>query len=494
MLPTTTVTDWSARVDAGQALDEGALASLVTESLDASLGMLFTATPREELDEIGRYARLQDEAWCGQVRSIVAAYNRASDAQREFAADEIALALGISPLSGSRVLGEALDVAGLPGLLESVENNVLTRRHALAIVRELSLVELTVEQRHAVTLLTLARYTGQTPGQLAQLVKRLILQVDLAAAQARRDVATGRRYVAAYGDVDGQASLSARGPAEQIAAIKARLAAELDAQIVDPADDRTRAQREYDLFVELLTTGTVGDQQLLDYSVAVIVPFSTAAGGDLELGDIPGYGPILPSTARELLEQTEVLTQVAVDANGCVVAVIDVLIDVLGDRVTAAREAYQDTRAFDGVLGRLATAPTLTDLSTDAYRTPTRLRRVLQHRDRTCVFPGCTRLASQADIDHRTPWPAGRTSTENCQCLCRRHHRAKQAVFTVLADTDGIWWITRGGWRFLRRPQGYGPAPRSVARPADNPVEAPPTRKTTRPPGLRHARRVIRQR
>jgi hypothetical protein len=445
MLPTATVTDWYARVDAGQALDATQLAERVDASLDASLGMLFTATPREELDEIGRYARLQDEAWCGQVRSIVAAYNRASDAQREFAADEIALALGISPLSGSRVLGEALDVAGLPGLLESVENNVLTRRHALAVTRELSLVELTVEQRHAVVLLTLARYTGQTPGQLAKLVARLIVQVDLAAAAARQEIATGRRYVAAYGDVDGQAALSAKGPAEQIAAIKARLAAELDNRVLDASDDRTRAQREFDLFVELLTTGTVGDQQLLDYSVAVIVPFSTAAGGDLELGEIPGYGPILPSTARELLEQTQVLTQVAVDANGCVVAVSD----VLGDRVTAARDAY------DGVLGRLATAPTLTDLSTDAYRTPTRLRRVLQHRDRTCVFPGCTRPASQADIDHRTPWPAGRTSTENCQCLCRRHHRAKQAVFTVLADTHGIWWITRGGWRFLRRPQGY---------------------------------------
>ena len=97
----------------------------------------------------------------------------------------------------------------------------------------------------------------------------------------------------------------------------------------------------------------------------------------------------------------------------------------------------------------------LRDLSTAGYRVPARLRRVLEHRDRTCVFPGCTRPASRADVDHRIPWPAGRTSAENLQCLCRRHHRAKQAVFTVLADHDGTWWITRGGWRFLRRPRGY---------------------------------------
>jgi len=277
--PPVTVTDWSARVETGQALDETQLAGLVSESLDASHGMLFTATPREELDEIGRYGRLQDQAWCGQVRAIVAAHNRASDAQREFAADEVALALGVSPISGARVLGQALDVAGLPGLLESVENGLLTQRHALAVVRELGMVELTVEQRDAVVLLALARYTGQTPGQLAKLVQRLVIQVDLAAAAARRDVATDRRCVAVFGDVDGQGGLSARGPLEQIAAIKARLTAELDNQVLDPADERTRAQREFDLFVELLTTGTLHERPLVDYSVAVIVPFSTTARG-----------------------------------------------------------------------------------------------------------------------------------------------------------------------------------------------------------------------
>jgi hypothetical protein len=39
--------------------------------------------------------------------------------------------------------------------------------------------------------------------------------------------------------------------------------------------------------------------------------------------------------------------------------------------------------------------------------------------------------------------------------LCRRHHRAKQAVFTVeLIDRD-YRWTTRGGWQFWRRHQGY---------------------------------------
>jgi hypothetical protein len=44
----------------------------------------------------------------------------------------------------------------------------------------------------------------------------------------------------------------------------------------------------------------------------------------------------------------------------------------------------------------------------------------------------------------------------NLAPLCRRHHRAKQAVFTVLRLPDGTTrWITRGGWWFDRQPQGY---------------------------------------
>ena len=108
-----------------------------------------------------------------------------------------------------------------------------------------------------------------------------------------------------------------------------------------------------------------------------------------------------------------------------------------------------------GQRNRLAAPPVRRELSTDAYRVPSRLRRFLEHRDQTCVFPGCNRPAASADKDHRTPWPAGATTPENLQCLCRHHHRAKQTSFTVTHDDRGHWWTTRGGWRFLRRPKGY---------------------------------------
>jgi hypothetical protein len=263
------------------------------------------------------------------------------------------------------------------------------------------------------------------------LVARLIVQVDRAAAAARDAKATGERKVWFSRDVDGQAVMTARGPAAQIAAIRAALEATLPVEVAAD-DERSRDAREFDLLYALLTGGeTVGS-----WHAEVVVPFSTAAGGDLELAEIPGLGPILPSTARDLLGQCGTRSQVAVDETGTVIAVSD----PVGNRLTQA----------------MATAPLLRDLSASGYRFPPRLRRFLEPRDRTCVFPGCGRRANRTDKDHRIPWPAGPTSAGNGQCLCRHHHRAKHAVFTVLRDPDGSYvWITRGGWQFRRQPKGF---------------------------------------
>jgi hypothetical protein len=428
--------DWSSR-PVPSALSAERLAAFVDRAVSRTEGLLFTATPAEELDEIGRWQQLKDQAFAGQVRAIVAAYNRAGAQQREFAGDEVGLAVGATSTTGGNLVAQALAVAELPGLLEAVEAGLLTERHVLAVLRELGKVDLTVEQRHAVVLVMLARYRGQAPGELARLVARLIVQVDRAAAAARDAQAARGRRVWFSRDVDGQAVMTARGPAAQIAAIRAALEATLPTE-VEPGDERTRDAREFDLLYDLLT----GGESVGSWHAEVVVPFSTADGGDLELAEIPGLGPILPSTARDLLEQCETASQTAVDETGAVIAVSDVTAvgDPVGQRLRQAMSA----------------APVLRDLTGTGYRFPPRLRRFLEARDRTCVFPGCGRRATRTDKDHRIPWPAGRTSADNGECLCRHHHRAKHAVFTILRDTDGSYvWITRGGWEFRRHPKGF---------------------------------------
>ena len=317
-------------------------------------------------------------------------------------------------------------------------------------LRELDKVELTLEQRQAVVLVMLARFTGQAPGELRRLVARLIVQVDRAAAAARDAKATAGRKVWFSRDVDGQALVLARGPAAAIAAIRASLEATLPTD-AEPGDERSQEAREFDLFVDLLTGGAEAGT----WQAEVIVPFSVAEGGELELAEIPGLGPILPATARDLLDQCETVSQIAVDQAGAVVAV--------GDPIRTARQPVFDGHVrlsrpalANPIVHKLTARPVPRQLTATGYRFPPRLRRFLEARDRTCVFPGCGRPARRTDKDHRRPWPAGPTSADNGQCLCRHHHRAKHAVFTVVADPDGGYlWISRGGWQFRRHPKGY---------------------------------------
>ncbi|HEX5348953.1 MAG TPA: HNH endonuclease signature motif containing protein [Pseudonocardiaceae bacterium] len=54
------------------------------------------------------------------------------------------------------------------------------------------------------------------------------------------------------------------------------------------------------------------------------------------------------------------------------------------------------------------------------------LRRHVETRDRSCVFPGCRATAQSADLDHTIDQDhGGPTSTSNSGPLCRHDHRLK---------------------------------------------------------------------
>src|SRR3954468_20537923 len=172
-MPTTAA--WSSRpVPTAMSVEE--LAGFVDTAISRMDGMLFTATPTEELDEIGRLQQIKDQAYAAQLRAIVASYNRASKEEREFAPDEVGLAIGATSTTGGYLVAHALSVCELPGLLEAVEAGQLTERHVYAVIDELDKVALTLEQRACLLLVMLAQYSGQTPGELRALVQRLIIQ------------------------------------------------------------------------------------------------------------------------------------------------------------------------------------------------------------------------------------------------------------------------------------------------------------------------------
>jgi hypothetical protein len=103
-----------------------------------------------------------------------------------------------------------------------------------------------------------------------------------------------------------------------------------------------------------------------------------------------------------------------------------------------------------------------TQLTAQGYKVPADIREQVILRDRTCVFPGCTRPARRCDVDHiiaydhdadaeGRPQP-GPTTTSNLACLCRFHHRLKtHSPWRYTMTEPGIFeWTSPHGHRYRR--------------------------------------------
>jgi len=133
----------------------------------------------------------------------------------------------------------------------------------------------------------------------------------------------------------------------------------------------------------------------------------TLLGGGAS-GDLDGHGPLDPDTAALLTARAPSLRRL--------------LVDPVDGRV-------------------LATDP-------GTYTVPAALRTLLQARDVTCRFPGCTRRAERCDIDHVTAWAeGGRTTADNLAHVCRHHHVLKhQTRWAVEPRPDGtLTWTSPTG-------------------------------------------------
>lgn len=88
------------------------------------------------------------------------------------------------------------------------------------------------------------------------------------------------------------------------------------------------------------------------------------------------------------------------------------------------------------------------------YKPSPRLQHFVRTRDVHCRFPGCSRAARWCDIDHLIPWPKGPSAADNLHCLCRHHHRTKQAHgWSVSMTTEGVCtWTRPSGRSYITTP------------------------------------------
>ncbi|WP_127132134.1 HNH endonuclease signature motif containing protein [Georgenia sp. SYP-B2076] len=160
---------------------------------------------------------------------------------------------------------------------------------------------------------------------------------------------------------------------------------------------------------ETFPIGTVGG---VPVQVNVTVPLSTLMGGG-EPGDLHGYGPIDPASARAL--------------------------------------------ALGGVWRRLVTDPlsgTVLDVGRTRYRVPLGLAEIVRARDGTCVLPGCGTPASRCDLDHTIPFGrGGPTALTNLGAACDTDHLIKtMGDFRVRQFAHGVFeWTSRLTGRTYRR-------------------------------------------
>ncbi|TFB49519.1 HNH endonuclease signature motif containing protein [Cryobacterium tagatosivorans] len=217
-----------------------------------------------------------------------------------------------------------------------------------------------------------------------------------------------------------------------------------------PEEPRTLTQLRADVFRDLLLDTGCGEAGWtgagctetaggLRPNLLVTVPMLTLLGVTEEPGNLDGYGPIDPDTARAL----------AAKCPSCV-------------RILT----HPETGAVLSV-GR------------DRYTIPGSLRTMLQVRDGTCRHPGCSRAASRSDIDHGLDWAfGGRTDHNNLAHLCPASHALKhEAGWKVSQATDGtgtLTWTTPTGHTYVTEPETLiGTAISAGLRKEINPADGP---------------------
>ncbi|WP_300266273.1 HNH endonuclease signature motif containing protein [Microbacterium sp.] len=274
-----------------------------------------------------------------------------------------------------------------------------------------------------------------SPENFLRRLRRLVKRLDPEPAEERHARALSDRRVAVEHEEDGMSWINAYVPTTEALAVDRRLTATAkQVKKGDPCEVRTIAQIRADLFSEWLRG--VGTARAAQTKVFVTIPVQLLAGDGAAVlptptAEIVGHGPIDPLTAKQLFLDTGVFRRVIVDP------IDGVVIDM------ERRSRYATTAQRDWL--------------------------ILQHG--TCSRDGCTRLALDADIDHRVPWAqGGRTNLGELRPLCPRDHASRHRTRAVYRSRpDGSVEVTT--------PTGF----RTTAPPSENHADLPFARRADAP-------------
>ena len=346
-------------------------------------------------------------AVAGKQQEFLAEIARRDPDGELYLRDEVACALELAPATAGQRLDVAVELSGrLADTGELLSAGYLSYANARALAHAVQ--ELPDEVVLKVQYRVLPRGCDQTPGEFKAAVRRAVAKFDRKDEAARHAQAFTDRNVISYPDGDHMADVVLHLAADGAAAVLT--AVNTWATKTGTDDTRTADQRRADAIVDICSAALampgLPRQHGIRPAITVTVAGSTLAGRDDQPAELDGYGPIPASMAR---------------------------------RLANLPGATQHRYAVDQH-GRIVDRP---EVITDSYQPSVRLTRHVIMRDQHCIHPGCRRRARTCELDHRQPWPAGPTSAENLQPLCRRHHDLKHhSTWTVRRCHDGSYHWT----------------------------------------------------
>jgi hypothetical protein len=431
----------SVHFDTGFVAAANALGSLVDEVVEAEFVIGLAMARRAKAIE--RASKYSEGIAAGPSAGRSTPGSR-DMARRSFVA-ELAAALRIPDRTADRLIQTSHTlVSELPSTLTALGDGRLSYRHAQiladntysldpALVRELESRMLGVAEK-------------KTPSQFERSIRRTRERLHPETMIERQVLADSERAVELMPERDGMVFIGGHVSSVLGVAIDERLTAIARSlqqkDVLGTVETRTLTQLKADVFTDLLLD--VDGQQGLDGQsgplvrretgagrgagpmsryrsirpkVLVTIPASTVLGLGKAPGELEGYGPIDPQTAREIASLAKSWQKLVTDP-------------VTGIALRMGRKRY---------------------------RIPKDLRIWLRVRDGTCRFPGCSRSAVRCDLDHTVDWFAldGRSDHDNLAHLCRGHHSLKHASDWSVEQLPGgiLRWTSPAGIRYETDPE-----------------------------------------
>ena len=417
------VREWDAEV-AGWVPPRPDAVALVLEAAD--LEAVFAAQRFARVDDLRLEALDDVSRYGGGSRELVMRSLRL----------ELASALRVTENAAGMMLSRAESlVHSYPTVLESLSHANVTVRHAEILVDDLDVLDPDVAAGLVGRALGLAE--SLPVGSFRRALRRLIDRETAPSLTERHEAAVRGRRILVEPAGDSMSWVHALVPSVEAHAIYGRVTQK--AVVIrdhdrgatrggEPGDGSERSLDEIraDVFCDLLIDGTVPQHPKqargIRATVVVTVPALALLGaeGVTDPAEVEGVGPIPIETAREL----------AGNASGWM-------------RVLT----HPETGAVISV-GRTK------------YRPPPELAKLVKWRADRCMGPGCSKPASQCQIDHSVAWAdGGETSVTNTAPFCQGHHTVKHHggwQITHLGD-GSLEWVSPHGRRYIVKPERHLP-------------------------------------